>query len=115
MKIFRRFFQNQSKSVKSGASKVLHISRTKTGRALIFPINDRYKVALTISLRLNALNIISDRESQLKHGPKSEFSLKSEKSRKSESFAKTAIFLFSMCFKHKDTLCVQMSSKNIDF
>ena len=34
-----RFFQNPSKSVKSGASKICHIFRTKTGRALIFVVN----------------------------------------------------------------------------
>ena len=35
MMIFGRFFQNQSKLVESGASKIFHISRTKTGGALI--------------------------------------------------------------------------------
>ena len=78
-------------------------------------VNDRYKVALAISLRLKASSIFPDREFWLKNGPKSEFLGKSEKSGKSGTFVKTVIFLCSMCFKHKNTLCVQISSKNIDF
>ena len=115
MTLFGRFFQNQSKSVISGASKICHIFRTKTSRALIFVANDRYKVALAISLSLKASSIFPDREFWVKNGPKSEFLGKSEKSGKSGTFVKTVIFLCSMCFKHKNTFCVQISSKNIDF
>ena len=78
-------------------------------------VNDRYKVALAISLRLKASSIFPDREYWLKNGPKSEFLGKSEKSGKSGNFVKIVVFLFSMCFKHKNKLCVQISSKNIDF
>ena len=78
-------------------------------------VNDRYKVALAISLRLKASSIFPDREFRLKNGPKSGFWGKSEKSGKSGTFVKIVVFLFSMCFKHKNTLCVQISSKNIDF
>ena len=112
MTLFGRFFQNRSKSVISGASKICHIFRTKTGRALIFVANDRYKVALAISLSLKASSIFPDREFWVKNGPKSDFL---GKSGKSGTFVKTVIFLFSMCSKHKNTLCVQISSKNIDF
>ena len=38
------------------------MSKTKTGRALIFVVNDRYEVALTISLSLKASNIFPDQE-----------------------------------------------------
>ena len=48
---------NQSKSVKYRAFKICHMSRTKSGRALIIVVNDRYKVALPISLNLKASNI----------------------------------------------------------
>ena len=70
MTLFGRFFQNRSKSVISGASKICHIFRTKTSRALIFEANDRYKVALAISLRFKASGIFPDREFWLKNGPK---------------------------------------------
>ena len=75
-------------------------------------VNDRYKVALAISLRFKASSIFPNREFWLKNGPKSEFLGKSEKS---GTFVKIVVFLFSMCFKHKNTLCVQIWSKNIDF
>ena len=39
--IFGKDFQNQPKSVKSGASKICHIFRIKTDRALIFVVDDR--------------------------------------------------------------------------
>ena len=110
--LFGRFFQNRSKSVISGASKISYIFRTKTSRALIFVANDRYKVALAISLSLKASSIFPDREFWVKDGPKSEFLGKSEKS---GTFVKIVVFLFSMCFKQKNTLCVQISLKNIDF
>ena len=112
MTIFGRFCQNQSKSIKSGASKICYIFRTKTDRALIFMVNDRYKEALAISLRLKTSNIFPDREYRLKNGAKSEFW---GKSGKSGIFVETVIFLFSMCFKHENTLCVQISSTNIHF
>ena len=115
MTLFGRFFQNQSKSVISGASKSCPIFRNKTSRALILVANDIYKVALAILLSLKASSIFPDREFWVKNGPKSEFLGKSEKSGKSGTFVKTVIFLCSMCFKHKNTLCVQISSKNIDF
>ena len=76
-------------------------------------VNDRYKVALAISLRLKASSIFPDREFRLKNGPKSEFLGKSEISGKSGIFLKIVVFLFSMCFEHKNTLCVQISPKNI--
>ena len=56
-KDFQTIFQNQSKSVKSTASKICRMSRTKTGRALVYVVNDRYDVALAISLSLKASNI----------------------------------------------------------
>ena len=62
MTLFGRFFQNRSKSVISGASKICHIFRTKTSRALIFVANDRYKVAIAISLSLKVLNIIPNQD-----------------------------------------------------
>ena len=34
-----------------------HIFRTKTHRALIFVVNDRYRVAIAISLSLKAQNV----------------------------------------------------------
>ena len=82
------------------------ICRTKTVRALIFAVNDRYKVALAISLRLKASSIFPDREFWLKNGPKSEFLGKSEKSGKSGTFVEIVVFLFSMYFKHKMYLYV---------
>ena len=99
MMIFGRFVQNQSKSVKSGASKKCHIFRTKTDRALIFVVNYTYKVALAIPLNLKASSIFPDLEFLLKNGQKSEFLGKSEKSGKSETFLKTVIFLLSMPFR----------------
>ena len=63
-------------------------------------VNDRYKVALAISLRFKASSIFPDREFWLKNGPKSEFLGKSEKSGKSGTFVKIVVFLFSMCLKH---------------
>ena len=86
--------------------------RTKTVRALIFVANDRYKVALAISLSLKASNIIPDRECWLKNGSKSEFWGKLEKS---GIIVQTVIFSLSMSFKHENTLSVQISSKIIDF
>ena len=106
--ISKRFFQNQSKSVKSGPSKICHIFATKTGRALIFVVNDRYKVALAISLNSKASNIFPDREFGSKMVP-------NRKNWETGSFVKTFIFLFPMCFEYKNTLCVHISSKNIDF
>ena len=50
-----------------------HIFRTKTDRALIFVANDRYKVALAMSLRLKASSTFPDRDFRSKKGPKSEF------------------------------------------
>ena len=82
MTLFGRFFQNRSKSVISGASKICHIFRTKTSRALIFVANDRYKVALAISLSLKASNIFPYWKFGLKNGQKFNFSGKSEKSEK---------------------------------
>ena len=64
------------------------MSRTKTGRALIFVVNHNYKVTLAISLSLKESNIFPDREIWLKNGPKSEFLEKWEKSGKCEYFAK---------------------------
>ena len=78
------------KSVKSVASKICHIFTTTIGRALIFVVNDRYKVALAISLSLKASSIFPDREFRPKNGPKSEFLGKSEKIRK---FCKNCHFL----------------------
>ena len=100
---FRTIF---SKSVKSRASKICHIFRTKTGRALIFVLDDRYKMALAILLSLKASSMFPDREFGLKNGPKSEFSEKDEKSCKSRTFVRIAIFSFSMCFKHKNTFLI---------
>ena len=56
------------------------MSRTKTGRALIYVVNDRYEVALAISLGLKTSNIFPDRELWLKNRPKSEFLGKSGES-----------------------------------
>ena len=75
-------------------------------------INDRCKVVLGISLSLKALKIFPDREYWLKNGPKATFS---RKSKKLGSYAKTIILLFSIYFDNKNTLCVQISSKNNGF
>ena len=101
MTIFGRFFWKSVKSVKLGASKICHISKTKTGRALIFVVYDIYRVALAISLSLKTSNIFPYWKFWLKNGQKSEFSGKLEKS---GNYAKNAILLFSMCFEHKNTL-----------
>ena len=50
---------------------------------------------------MKASNLFPDWEFWLKNGPKSEFLGKLEIS---GNFAKTFIFLFSMCFKHNNTL-----------
>ena len=114
-KDFQTIFLNQSKSVKLTAPKICRMSRTKTGRALVYVANDGYDVALAISLSLKTSNIFPDREFWLKNGPKSKLSGKLEISGKSRVFAKTVNFLFSMCFEHVNTLCVQISLKNINF
>ena len=104
------FWKIFSKSVKSGATKIIHIFKTIISRKPVFVVNYRYRVALAISLK--GSSIFLDREFRHKNGLTSEFGGKSEKS---GDFVNTVIFLFSMCVKHKNTLCVKISKKNIDF
>ena len=81
----------------------------------MFVVNDRYGVALPISLILETLNIFPDWKVWLKNGPTSEFS---EKSGKSGNFAKTVIFyyqcvstikmLFVSKYRHKILICKEI-------
>ena len=103
MMSFGRFFQNKPKSFKSGASKICHISRIKTNRALIFVANGGYKVALVISLSLKASNTFPDRENLLKNGPNRNF-------RENCEILQKVSFLNFQCVSN-----IKMSSKNIYF
>ena len=69
------------------------MSRTKTGRALIYVVNNRYEVALTTSLSLKASNIFLDWKFWLKNGPKSEFS----GNRENHEILKRLTFCYFQC------------------
>ena len=70
-----------------------HMFRTKTGIALIIKVNDRYKVALAISLILKVPNIFLDQKLVSKIVQNWNFR---EKSEKSGNFTKTFIFIFNV-------------------
>ena len=101
------FFQNRPKSVKAVASENLsYISRTKTVEALIFVVNDKDKVVLTISLSLKVSNMFPYRKFCLKVGSKSNLS-------KNRKIMQKKSFFYLKC--DWNIHCVPILSKNIDF